>query len=132
MATLKEKDRKILDEMKDKIKVLPVPERIPAVAIYRLTEEYFSQLAVEEAEEDKLDAEYKVTELAVLKQNQEIISGLRACTQEEVEGINQFLKQGETCDLAALNKAKPIEGYWYTVLKNASVCKPHFIRCRRC
>jgi len=116
---LKEKDTKILQEMKEKIKALPLEERVPAVAIYRLTEEYFKQLAVEEAEEEKLDQEYKVAEDAVLKENDAIISGTRACTPEEVAGIKDFLKEGENCDVAQHNVAKPIEEYWANVLKNA-------------
>lgn len=123
MAELKEKDVKILEEMKTKIKSLPLEERVPAVAIYRLTEQYFRQLAVEEAAEEKLDAEYKVAERAVIQENDAIISGQRACTEGEVAGISQFLKEGENCDLATLNVAKPIEEYWATVLKNADVCK---------
>lgn len=119
---LKEKDTKILQEMKNKIKALPLEERVPAVAIYRLTEEYFKQLAIEEAEEDKLDQEYKVAEEAVLKENDAIISGTRACTPEEVAGIKDFLKEGENCDLTQHNVAKPIEDYWATVLKNADAC----------
>lgn len=125
---LKEKDIKVLDEMKTKIKSLPLEERVPAVAIYRLTEQYFKQLAVEEAEEEKLDAEYKVAEQAVLKENDAIISGQRACTAAEVAGINQFLKEGETCDLATHNVARPIEEYWATVLKNADACKRDLTR----
>ena len=35
--------------------------------------------------------------------------------------MNQFLKEGETCDLATMNTQKPIEDYWLTVFKNASV-----------
>lgn len=121
---LKDKDRKILDEMKDKIKSLPLSERITAVAIYRLTEQYFNDLAVEENNEEKLDAEYKVAETAVLKENQQIISGARACTQEELSKLNQFLKEGENLDVQALNQPKPIEGFWHTVLKNANICRP--------
>jgi nucleosome assembly protein 1-like 1 len=116
---LKEKDTKILEEMKTKIKSLPLEERVPAVAIFRLTEQYFKQLAVEEAEEEKLDAEYKIAEQTVLKENDSIVSGQRACTAKEVEGISQFLKEGENCDLATHNVAKPIEEYWAIVLKNA-------------
>lgn len=120
---LREKDIKILHEMKDKIKALPLEERVPAVAIYRLTEDYFKQLAIEEAEEDKLDQEYKVAEDAVLKENDAIISGTRACTEEEVAGVHQFLKEGEICEMAQHNVAKPIEDYWANVLKNAEACK---------
>lgn len=123
---LKDKDRKILEEMKDKIKALPLAERITAVAIYRLTEKYFQDLAVEEAQEEKLDADYKVAEAAVLKENQDIISGARPCTQDELAHLNQFLKEGENLDVAALNQPKPIEGYWHTVLKNANICRPVF------
>lgn len=128
---LKEKDTKILEEMKTKIKALPLEERVPAVAIYRLTEQYFKQLAIEEAEEEKLDAEYKVAEQAVVKENDAIVSGLRACTETEVAGLNQFLKEGETCDLATHNVARPIDEYWATVLKNADVCKLLLTRYRR-
>lgn len=129
---LKDKDIKILEEMKNKIKALPLEERVPAVAIYRLTEQYFKQLAVEEAEEEKLDAEYKVAEQAVIKENDAIVSGSRACSETEVAGLNQFLKEGETCDLATHNVAKPIDEYWAAVLKNADVCRLGFIRHGRC
>ena len=119
---LKAKDQKILDEMKDKIKKLPLEEKIPAVAIYRLTEDYFKQLAVEEAEEEKLDKDYRAVEAQVLLENQAIITGARACTPEELAGLNQFLKEGETT-APEHNAAKPIDKYWQTVLKNSGICK---------
>jgi nucleosome assembly protein 1-like 1 len=118
---MKEKDRKILEEMKTKIKALPLEERIPAVAIYRLTEDYFKQMAVEEAEEEKLDAEYKEAEAKVLKENEAIILGQRKVNEQELSGLQQFLKEGETCDVNTHNSGKPIENFWLNVLKNSSV-----------
>lgn len=119
-APIKEKDQKILNEMKSKIQALPLNERITAVAIYRLTEKYFTDLANEEAKEEKLDQEYKVVEKNVLAENSQIISGARAATQEELAHVQTFLKEGETAD-PAHNVAKPVEGYWAQVLKNSSI-----------
>lgn len=118
---LKSKDVKILEEMKNHIKTLPLDERIPAVAIYRVTEKYFQALAVEEAEEDKMNEEYSKAEEAITKQNAEIINGTRACTEEELANLKTFLKEGENIDVSTANVAKPIDQYWFTVLKNADL-----------
>jgi hypothetical protein len=118
---LKSKDVKILEEMKNHIKTLSLEERIPAVAIYRVTEKYFQALAVEEAEEDKMNEEYAKAEEAITKQNGEIINGVRACTEEELANLKTFLKEGENIDVSSANVAKPIEQYWFTVLKNANL-----------
>lgn len=119
-APIKEKDQKILNEMKTKIQSLPLAERITAVAIYRLTEKYFTDLAQEEAKEEKLDQEYKVVEKEVLAQSTAIITGARAASQQELEHVQTFLKEGETAD-PAHNVAKPVEGYWAQVFKNSSI-----------
>lgn len=118
---IKAKDTKILEEMKEKIKALPLEERVTAVAVYRLTEDYFKSLAVEEAEEEKIDEEYQKVEHVVLQKNNEIISGERAATEEELKELPTFLMEGENCDPSTHNKAQAINEYWLTVFKNCQM-----------
>ena len=120
------KDAKLLADLKEKIKALPVNERITAVAIYRKIEQYFRQLYPFELKENvnSKNSDKEREHLHLL--SCEIIAGQRQCNEKELSGIEKVLKDGEVFNPEEHNKAHRIEDFWLKTFQHSHISKSRF------
>lgn len=118
-----QKDVKLLADLKEKIKALPVNERITAVAIYRKVEQYFKQLYPFELEENVNSKNSDKERELLHKDASALISGQRAPIPEELSQIEKVLKEGENFNPEEHNKPHRIEDYWLKTFQHSHIRK---------
>lgn len=107
------------DELIKQIKAVPLSERPKVIA---LSHHMDRKKALDEELEDKisqLQKEYDLKALPFLEQMNQLITGSRAPSKEELEQVNQYFTAEEQAQKEeVLADSSPIPEYWHKVLKN--------------
>ena len=124
---LYEKDKAILQEFKDKIKTLPLDERITAVALYRKVEAYFIALYPFELKTNNATEESNQERATLVEVASQIFGGKRLCNEEELKGVEDFIKEDEKEKYEEIKSTVParINDYWIKVFESTQISK-HF------
>ena len=117
MADIKDENEIILNELKEKIKTLSVPERKKAVALYSLFKQIIEEVKKEQALNDEEYNKYNEVTALITTQMDEIIEGKRSITDAEIECWKQ--EEPTFVNDANINVAEPIKGFWKGFLINA-------------
>lgn len=118
-----EKDKKVLADLKEKIKKLPLNERVTAVALYRKIQAHFAALYPFEQSEAAETEESDFERSKLVQTAHQLIQGERACNEAELKGIEHAVKEEEEFDNEKHNVPHRIEDYWIQVFKNAHISK---------
>lgn len=112
----KEDDISYEKEITDAIKKLPLEQRILAVALnhYTLAKKKLDDKF--DGEIDKIVQKYNALQGPLADRANEIISGEKAATKEEVQESIQYLEENEQSNVDNLLTAGAIEDYWFKVL----------------
>jgi len=85
---LKERDQKILQDMKEEIKKLPLEERVRAVALFRQAERLLLEQVNFDVEEERLKKESYNFQLETSLRVQQIVEGSSNANSDELEQIS--------------------------------------------
>ncbi|CAD8101789.1 unnamed protein product [Paramecium sonneborni] len=109
------------EEIKKKIKALPLKEKLKAVALnYYLQQK--KKLDIElEKEMKKLQIQFDEKAAKIYKASNEIIEGTRLLTEEELKDVDFYLEGEEATQKNQALTAEPINGYWFKALKNSDI-----------
>jgi len=112
----KEEDITYEKEIVDAIKKLPLEQRFQAIALnhYTLIKKHLEGGLDEEI--DVIIQKYNKLQKPLIDRGNEIISGEKAPTEEEIQEVKQYLSDEEKGNLAGHLTAEPLPEYWFKVL----------------
>lgn len=109
------------EEIKQKIKKLPLKEKLKAVALnYYLSEKKKLDMELEK-EMKNLQKKYDKLASQLYHKANEIIEGARLLNEEELKDVDYYLEGDEATQKNQALTQDPISGYWFKALKNSDI-----------
>lgn len=113
-------DQKLLGELREVVKKLPLNERKQAAALFSIFEQIVENNVAEEKENDASYKKYSKAVQEITTAMDQIIEGKRKVTDEEVAYWKDTVDAGYTPDQAT-NTEAPIKGFWRKFIENSGL-----------